>query len=61
VVATLKYGSGFMGIVNTIEEHAVEAYNNGDVAQANKLAAQAELLRGKWQVDDLFELENTAQ
>ncbi|MDR0781276.1 MAG: hypothetical protein LBF16_11380, partial [Pseudomonadales bacterium] len=61
VVATFKYGSGFMGVVNTIEEHALAAYNDGDVAQANKLAAQAELLREKWQVDDLFTLDNTAQ
>ncbi|MDR0780158.1 MAG: hypothetical protein LBF16_05615, partial [Pseudomonadales bacterium] len=61
VVTTLKYGSGFMGVVDAIEADALAAYNDGDVAQANKLAAQAELLREKWQVDDLFELENTAQ
>ncbi|MDR0779521.1 MAG: hypothetical protein LBF16_02355, partial [Pseudomonadales bacterium] len=61
VVTTFKYGSGFMGIVDAIEADALAAYNDGDVAQANKLAAQAELLREKWQVDDLFALENTAQ
>ncbi|MDR0779583.1 MAG: hypothetical protein LBF16_02665 [Pseudomonadales bacterium] len=60
-ITTGKFLAGTLREASARDARAVDAYNNGDVEQANALAAEANQLRTKNLVSEPFTLNNTAQ